>query len=191
MYLYAWMITHPRCLAIEASRFDLRVHRETTSALPDRPLLKHREYLLEESCRFRLSGVHLSKDHVRFPLSRVHSSKYHVCRCKCANLQSHLVVKVVSPVSIRNLSAPRTCHRVRMLLILVFNATSFSRRSPDFHSSLRPGSLFLSRLGLIEFSHLSRSLMILRIVRPVCEREARPHALCEVLQVGVEFLLAQ
>ena len=148
------------------------MHREATSALPDRPLLEHREYLLEESCRFRLSGVHSPKDHVRFPLSRVHSSKYHVRRCECANLQSHLAVKVVSTVSIRNLSAPRTCHRVRMLLILAFNATIFSRRSPDFHSSLRPGSFFLPRLGLIEFSHSSRSPMILRIVRPVREREA-------------------
>ena len=185
------MITHPRRLAIEASRFDLRVHRETTSALPDPPLLKHREYLLEESRRFRLSGVHSPKDTVCVPLSRVHSSKYHVRRCECANLQSHLVVKVVSTVSIRNLSAPRTCHRVRMLLILLFNAASFCRRSPDFHNSLRPGTLFLSRLGLTEFSHSSRSLIILHIVRPVCEREARPRALCEVLQVSVEFLLAQ
>ena len=187
------MITYPRRLAYEASRFDLRVHRETTSAFPDRPLLEHGDYLfylLEQSCRLRLSGVHSPKDHVCFRLSRVHSPKYQVRRCECADLQSHLAV-VVSTVRFRNLSAPRTCHRVRTLLILAFNATIFSRRSPDFHISLSPGIFFFPRFGLIEFSHSSRSPMILRIVRPVREQEVRPRVLRELLQVDVEFMLTQ
>ena len=59
------MVTHPRRLAIEASRFDLRVDRETTRALSDRPLLENGEYLLEQSCRFRMSRVHSPEDHIR------------------------------------------------------------------------------------------------------------------------------
>ena len=55
-----------------------------------------------------------------------------------------------------------TCHRVRMLLIFAFDAPTFWRRSPDFQSSLIPGIFFLPRFGLIEFSHSSRSRMILR-----------------------------
>ena len=78
MGLRAWMVAHPCCLAIEANGFDLRVHRETTRALADRPLLEHGEDLLEHSCHFRLS--------------RVHSPKDHVGRYKCADLQSHLAV---------------------------------------------------------------------------------------------------
>ena len=184
------MITCPRRLAYEASRFDLRVHRETTSALPDWPLLEHGGYLLDQSCRLRLSGVHSPKDHVYFRLSRVHSPKYQVRRCECADLQSHLAVVVVSTVRFRNLH-PRTCHRVRTLLILAFNATSFSRRSPDFHNSIRPGNLLLPRLGLIEVSHSSKSPMTLRIVRPVREQEARPRVLGELFQVDVEVMLTQ
>jgi hypothetical protein len=141
-----WMVAHPRRLAIESNRFDLRVHGETTRALPDRPLLEHGEDLLEHSCHFRLN---------------------HVRRCECADLQPRLAVVVVSIV-LRNLSTSRTCHRVRTLLIFAFDAANFSRRSPDFHSSLRPGSFFLPRFGLIEFSHSSRSRMIL------CHRQTQP-----------------
>ena len=149
MYLQAWMVTHPRRLAIEAIRFDLRVHRETTRALSDWPLLllENGEYLLEHRCRFRLS--------------RVHSAKDHVCRCESANLQSHLDVMVVSTFRLRKVGDPRTCHRVRIPPVFAFNATNFSRRSPDFHSSLRPDSFFFPRFGLIVFSHSSRSRKML------------------------------
>jgi len=78
------MVTYPRRLAIEASRFDLRVHCETTRAWPDLPMLQHGEYLLEQNCRFRLS--------------RVHSPEDHVCRYECADLQSHLAVMMISTV---------------------------------------------------------------------------------------------
>ena len=78
-----------------------------------------------------------------------------------------------------------------MLLILAFDATIFSRRSPDFHSSLILGSFFLPKSGLIELSHLSRSRIILFIVRPVCKREAGPHVLFELLQVGVKVVLVE
>ena len=57
MNLHAWMVAHPRRLAIEANWFDLRVHRETTRALPDRSLLEHGEDLLEHRCHFRLNRV--------------------------------------------------------------------------------------------------------------------------------------
>ena len=57
IYIQAMMVIHPRSLAIEASRFDLRVHRETTRALADRPLLEHSEYMLEQNCRFRRNEV--------------------------------------------------------------------------------------------------------------------------------------
>ena len=72
------MVAHPGRLTIEANGFDLRVHCETTRALPYRPLLEHGEDLLEQRCRFRLSSVHSPKDHVR--------------RYECADLQSHLAV---------------------------------------------------------------------------------------------------
>ena len=91
----------------------------------------------------------------------------------------------------RTLVSPRTCHRLRILLILAFAATIFSRRSPDFHSSLRLGSFFLPKSGLIVLSHLSRSRTILCIVRQACAREAGPHVLVEFLQVGVEVMLVE
>ena len=109
---------------------------------------------MEQSCRFCLSRVHSPKDHVR--------------RCECADLQSHLDVMVVSTVRPYDLSAPRTCHRARTPLIFAFNATNFSCRSPAFHNCLIPGSFFLPRSGLIEFSHASRPCRILR------HRQTRP-----------------
>jgi len=158
---------YPRRLAIEPSRLDLRVHREGMCMLPDGPLLEHSEHLLEQSCRFSLS--------------RVNSPKGRCRRCECADLQSHLGVTMVSTVHLRNLNAPRTCHRARMLRILAFDAIIFSRRSPDFHSCLKPGSFFLPRFGLIAFNHSSISRMILRLIRPVCEQEARLRVLCQLL----------
>ena len=143
MTLQAWMVAHPRRLTVEANWFDLRVHRETTRALPDRPLLEHGEYLLEHSCHFCLN---------------------HVRRCECADLQPHLAIGDGSQhdSSPKNSSTTRTCHRVRTPLIFAFDATNLTRRSPDFHSALRPGSFFCPRFGLIEFSQSSRSRMILR-----------------------------
>ena len=111
---------------------------------PDRALLEHGEYLLERSRHFGLSR----KDHAR--------------RGKCAKLHSHLAVMVINTVQLRNLSAPLTCHRVRMLLIFAFDAANFSLRSPDFHTSLGPGSFFLPRFGLISLSQFSRSPRTLR-----------------------------
>ena len=87
------------------------------------------------------------------------------------------------------LQRARTCHRLRMLLILVFDATIFSRRSPDLQSSFSLGSLFLPKSGLIELSHPSSSCIILCIVRPVRERAEGPHIPCELLQVSVEVVL--
>ena len=123
--------------------------------MPDRALLllEYAEYLLEHA-GYLLELLELS---CRFGMNRVQSAKDHVRRYECADLKSHLVVVVVSIVRLRNLSGPRTCHRVRMLLIFAVTAANFSRRSPDFHSSLRPGLFFLPRFGLIEFSHSSRS----------------------------------
>ena len=154
------MVAHPCRLAIEARRFDLRVHRETTRSLADRalPLLEHAEYLLEHGGYL----LELLELRCRFGMNRVQSPKDHVRRYECADLKSHLVVVVVNKVRLRNLSAPRTCHRVRMLLIFAFTAANFSRKSPDFHSSLRPGLFFLPGFGLIEFSHSSRSRRTLR-----------------------------
>jgi len=77
-----------------------------------------------------------------------------------------------------------------MLLILAFDRAIFSRRSPDFHRSLKPG-FFLRRFELIEFSHSSRSRIILRIVRATQEREAKSRVLFQLLQVGVELVLIQ
>ena len=98
---------------------------------------------------------------------------------------------VVSTICPQNLRAPCTCHRVRTLLIFALDATIFSRRSPDFHSSLRPGSFFLPMFGCIEFSQSSRSSTILRHRQTGGEREARPRVLCELLQISVEFVLIQ
>ena len=108
--------------------------------MTDWPLLEHGEYLLEQGCRFRLS--------------RVQSGK-------CADLQSDLGVTAISRVCLRTLGALCTCHRLRTLPIITFDATNFSRMSPDFHNSLRLGSFFFPRFGLIEFSQSSRSRMIL------------------------------
>ena len=122
--------------------------------MPDRSLLEHGEYLLELSCHFGLSRIHspkVPKDQVR--------------RCQCAELKSHLAVMDGSqhdpPLPKPGHHLVRTCHRVRTLLIFAFDATNFSRRSPDLHSALRPGSFFFPRFGLTEFSQSSRSRMIL------------------------------
>ena len=73
-----------------------------------------------------------------------------------------------------------TCHRLRMQLILVFDATSYSRRSPDFQS-LKTKQFLLAR---------SRSRIILHIhVRPVRKQDAGPHVPCELLQVDVEAMI--
>ena len=109
--------------------------------------MEHGEYLLEQSSCFRLSRAHSPEDHVR--------------RYECADLQPRLAVMVISTVRLRNPSADRTCHRARMLLIFTFDAANLSRRSPDFHNSLRPDRFFLPRFGWIEFSHSSRSRRIL------------------------------
>ena len=141
-------------------------------------MLEHGEHLLELSRHFGVNRVQSSKDHIR--------------RYECADLKSCLdVVVVVSTVRLRNLSEPRTCHRARTLPIFAFDATNFSRRSPDFHSSLRPGSFFLPRFGLIEFSHPSRSPRILRHRQTRQRMGARPRVLCELLQIGVESMLVQ
>ena len=129
-------------------------------------------------------GDHLLEQSRSFSLSRVQSLKLPNggCRgCECTDLQTYLVVMAVSTVRRRNLTIVRTCHRRWMLLIFAFDATSFSRRSPDFHSSLKPGNFLLPRFGLIEFSQSSSSRMILRVVRPGGEREGVPRILCELL----------
>ena len=77
-----------------------------------------------------------------------------------------------------------------MLLTLAFAAASFSRRSPDFHSSFRLGSCFLPKSGLIELRHLLRS-------RNSVDCQTRPQTAgrtplpCELLQVGVEVVLIE
>jgi len=78
MYVQLYMVAYPRRLAIESSRLDLRVHRDSTGALPDGRLMEHGDDLLYQGCRFRL------KDRRR--------------RYECADLESRLAVTVVSTV---------------------------------------------------------------------------------------------
>ena len=160
--------------------------------MADRTLLEHGEYLLKHG-GYLLELLGLSS---RFGVNRVQSPKNYVRRYECADLKSHLVVMVVSVVRPRNLSGPRTCHRVRMLLIFAFTVANFSRRSPDFHTSLRPGLFFLPRFGLVEFSHSSRSRRTLGppIVwsDPAANGERQTGSvLCELPQIGVEFMLVK
>jgi hypothetical protein len=71
--------THPRRLAIEPSRLDLRVHRESTRALSDGSLLEHRHHLMKHGYNFGLTAFLAIK-----------SSNYCRRRCERADLQSHL-----------------------------------------------------------------------------------------------------
>ena len=95
-----------RRLAIEARRFDLRVHRDTTRPLPDRAflLLEYGEYLLEHGGYLLEHGgylLELLKLSCRFGVNRVQSPKHYVRRYECTDLQSHLVVMVVSKLRLQ------------------------------------------------------------------------------------------
>jgi hypothetical protein len=78
-----------------------------------------------------------------------------------------------------------------MPLILVFDATNCSRRSPGFHSASILDIFFFPRSGLTELSHWSRSRIILNIVSLVREQDAGPHLPCELLQVCVKGVLIE
>jgi hypothetical protein len=84
MYLGLCMEPRPCRLAVKRSRFNLRVHQESTRTLPNRLVLEHRHHLVKQSHHFGLTTIdrrrrweradlqtHLRIDRQHSPLSRL------------------------------------------------------------------------------------------------------------------------
>ena len=153
------------------------MHRETTRALPDLPLLEHGEHLLEHGRHFGLSR----KDHVR--------------RHECADLQSCLAVMVVSTVHLRNLSRPPYLPSSANATDLRICCGQFLAQISGFPQFFQTQQLLLSQVRIdrvqpfVEVAYDS--------VPAHCQTgwqtrwEVRLCVLCELPQVDVEFMLVK